>query len=185
MFGVLAGLLLFTILPIAVIIGAVSATMRARRADLDEDEGIGSVRRLFIYALALIGVTFAAVGISMITEGTLDALVGDVLLLERREGLAVALAFTVVGTPAWLLFMLLAQRSVASHAVERRSQARRLYFALARTIAVSVAAWGAIDSRWSWVSSPSPAGRGDASSRGRRSGSSTSASRAASPRRAS
>lgn len=148
MFGVLAGLLLFTILPIAVIIGAVSATMRARRADLDEpeDEGIGSVRRLFIYALALIGATFAAVGISMIIGGTLDALVGDVLLLERREGLAVALAFTVVGTPAWLLFMLLAQRSVASHAVERRSQARRLYFALARTIAVSVAAWGAIDS---------------------------------------
>ena len=37
-----------------------------------------------------------------------------------RRGLAVALAFTVVGTPALLLFMLLAQRSVRTHAVEAK-----------------------------------------------------------------
>lgn len=139
-------ILVFSVLPIAVVVGTVSAVIAARRADEagGDAEGIGSVRRLFIYALALIGVIFAAVGVSMIIGGALDAAIGDTLLLDRRQGLAVALAFTVVGTPAWLLFMMLAQRSVQTHPVERRAAIRRLYFVLARSIALSVATWNGV-----------------------------------------
>ncbi|MGE3855868.1 MAG: DUF5671 domain-containing protein [Dehalococcoidia bacterium] len=139
-------LLVFTVLPLAVIVGTVSAVIAARRAGEDEgeDDGIGGVRRLFIYALALTGVIFAAIGVSMIIGGALDAAIGDTLFLDRRQGLAIALAFTVVGTPAWLLFMLLAQRSVQAHPVERRAAMRRLYFGLARSIALSVAAWNTV-----------------------------------------
>lgn len=148
MIEAIASLLVFSILPLAIIVGAVSAVIAARRAgEADgepEDEGIGSVRRQFIYLLALVGVTFAAIGVSMIIGGALDAVVGDTLLLDRQRGLAVALAFTVVGTPAWLLFMLLAQRSVQTHTVERRAATRRFYFAVTRSIALSVATWNIV-----------------------------------------
>ena len=144
----IVAILVFSIIPIAVIGGAVAAVIAARRtADQDGapvDDGIGSVRRQFIYLLALVGVTFAAIGVSMIIGGALDALRGDVLLLDRRQGLAVALAFTVVGTPAWLLFMLLAQRSVRDHPVERRALTRRFYFAVARSVALAVVTWNLV-----------------------------------------
>ncbi|MFA7249556.1 MAG: DUF5671 domain-containing protein [Dehalococcoidia bacterium] len=149
MIEVIGAILVFTVLPLALIAGVAAAIVSARhqseRDDPTIDEGIGSVRRLFIYALALVGVIFAAIGVAMIIGGALDAITGGALLLERRQGLAIALAFTVVGTPAWLLFMLLAQRSVQAHEVERRSQARRLYFAVARSVALSVLAWNAIE----------------------------------------
>ena len=111
---------------------------------MPDDPGIGSVRRLFIYALALVGAIFAAIGLAMIVSGAIDAVTAGTLLNEQRRGLAVALAFTVVGAPAWLLFMRLAQRSVAAHEVERRSQARRLYFAVARTVGLALVAWNAV-----------------------------------------
>ena len=149
MIEMIAALLVFTVLPIAIIAGTIAAVSAARReaerGDAPSDEGIGSVRRLFIYVLALVGVVFAAIGVAMIISGALDAFVGDTLLLDRRQGLAVALAFTIVGTPAWLLFMLLAQRSVHAHEVERRSQARRLYFGVTRSVALAIVAWDAVE----------------------------------------
>lgn len=145
----IASLLIFSILPVAIIAGTIAAVSAARReAERDNatlDDGIGSVRRLFIYVLALVGVVFAAIGVAMIISGALDAIVGDTLLLDRRQGLALALAFTLVGTPAWLLFMLLAQRSVRAHEVERRSQARRLYFGVTRSVALAIVAWNAVE----------------------------------------
>ena len=144
--GITFGLILF-VLPLAVIVGIASALVAAREADHDDpptDEGIGSVRRLFIYVLAFAGLAFTAIGVSMIIGGAIDAVTGNALLLDRRQAFAVALAFTVVGTPAWLLFMLLAQRSIRAHEVERRSQARRLYFGVARSVALAVVTWNAI-----------------------------------------
>lgn len=148
----LAGSLMFGLLPIVIVAAIVFALVNARRGaaiedDLGEavlDDGIGTVRRLFIYALALVGLIFAAVGVSMVIAGALDAITGRVLFAERRQGLAVALAFSVVGGPAWLLFAWLAQRSVHDHDVERRSQVRRLYLGLARGVAVAVVAANAI-----------------------------------------
>ncbi|MEI6136674.1 MAG: DUF5671 domain-containing protein [Chloroflexota bacterium] len=129
------------------IVGGIVAVVR-RGGSLDDepsgDPGIGTVRRVFIYGLALIGVIFAATGVSMIISGALDAMLGNILIQDRRQALATALAFTIVGTPAWLLFMLLAQRSIQAHAVERRSQARRLYFALLRSIGLAIVASNAI-----------------------------------------
>ena len=141
-------LMIIGLLPLAVIAGVVAAVVAARReAERDEppaDEGIGSVRRLFIYLLALVGVVLAAIGVAMIIGGAIDAANGQALILDRRRSLAVALAFAVVGTPAWLLFMLLAQRSVHAHEVERRSQARRLYLGVTRSVVLAVVTWNAI-----------------------------------------
>ncbi|MBM4410591.1 MAG: hypothetical protein FJ037_04575 [Chloroflexi bacterium] len=148
----LVGSLVFGLLPLAILFAIVSAFVEARRqAALEDatgeasgDSGIGTVRRLFIYTLALVGLIFAAIGVAMVIAGALDAITGRVLVAERQQGLAVALAFSVVGAPAWLFFVWLAQRSVRDHDVECRSQVRRLYLGLARGVAVAVVAANAI-----------------------------------------
>src|SRR5688572_7361783 len=130
---------LFTLAPLVLIGLLVAGLIAIRRQEMLEDEpeepGIGTPRRIFLYGLTLIGLIFAAVGLSMLLGGALDAVLGDTVIAERRRSLSVALAFTVVGTPAWLLFLFLAQRTIADHPVEARSQARRLYLGFARGIA--------------------------------------------------
>jgi hypothetical protein len=143
------GLLLtlgFGVLPIAVIVGAVAVASTARRHPEPEatDPGIGTVRRLFTYGLALVGLNLAAVGVALLIGGALEAMFEEVVIAERSRQLSVALALTLVGTPAWIVFAFLAQRSLAAHAVEDRSHARRLYFALARGIALSIVTVNAI-----------------------------------------
>ena len=133
--------LLFLAIPIALIAGVVAAVMAVRRRDDDGDEaepGIGTVRRLFYYGIAFLALVFIGVGLAMLIGGVLDAAFGDLLIEASDTQLAIALAFTVVGAPAWLIFALLAQRSVQQHEVERRSQARRLYLSLARGLALSI-----------------------------------------------
>ena len=138
--GIVFGLL-FLLAPIALIGGVVAAVMVVRRRDADEDEaepGIGTVRRLFYYGIAFLALIFVGVGLAMLIGGVLDGAFGDLVIQSSDTQLAIALAFTVVGTPAWLIFALLAQRSVQQHDAERRSQARRLYFTLARGVALSI-----------------------------------------------
>ncbi|MCA9846959.1 MAG: hypothetical protein KC472_03205, partial [Dehalococcoidia bacterium] len=64
---VIFGPLLSLTVPIAVIVGIVLLIRRVRDADEHEDdEGIGTVRRVFIYGLALVSLIFAGVGVSML-----------------------------------------------------------------------------------------------------------------------
>ena len=134
MFQTFAYVLIFIVMPVAIIGGYIAALSAAKREaeheDPTADEGIGSARRMFIYVLALVGIIFAAVGVAMIISGAIDAVIGDTLLLEQRRGLAVALSFTVVGAPAWLLFMLLAQRSIQN----RRLQSCAIRHGLVRVL---------------------------------------------------
>jgi hypothetical protein len=138
--------LLFGFVPIAIIAGVIAVISTARRYgdERDLDPGIGTVRRLFVYVLALTGLIFGAVGVSLLVTGVLEALFEDVVIAERSQQLSIALAFTLVGAPAWLVFAYIAQRSVTQHAVEVRSQARRLYFSLVRGIALAIIAANAI-----------------------------------------
>ena len=141
--------LFFSLLPIAIIAAVVGLIVLARRESVDdgevEDAGIGTVWRLFIYGLSLVALAFVTSGIAMLVGGALDAAFGDTLIAERHSDLAVALSFTVVGAPAWLLLALAAQRSIAAHAVERRSHARRSYLSLARGIALSIIVINAVE----------------------------------------
>ena len=144
-FALLSGLL-----PLAIIGGVIVAIVASRRDhdrgdEADDGPGIGTVRRLFLYGLALVALSFAASGVAMLIGGALNAAFGDLVISERNSELAVALSFTVVGGPAWLLLAFAAQRSLAADAVERRSRARRLYFALARGIALSIVVVNAIE----------------------------------------
>lgn len=136
--------------PIVILIAVIAAIATSRRSrdeaadDADDEPGIGTVRRLFLYGLALVALSFAASGVAMLIGGALDSAFGTLVVADRNRGLAIALSFTVVGGPAWLLLAFAAQRSLAAHAVELRSRARRLYFAIARGIALSIVVANAI-----------------------------------------
>lgn len=130
--------ILFGTLPFVIVAGVVAAVVAARRESegVPQDPGIGTVRRLFVYVLALVGLSFATTGIALLITGALEVAFENMILADESESLATALAFTLVGTPAWFVFAFLAQRALRDHAVEARSHARRLYFVLARAIAL-------------------------------------------------
>ncbi|MGE3961019.1 MAG: DUF5671 domain-containing protein [Dehalococcoidia bacterium] len=162
--GIILGPLLSLAVPIAVIVGIVLLVRRARADDEGEDdEGIGTVRRAFIYGLAFVSVVFAGIGVSMLLGGVFEAVAGERVIADSDTDLAMALSFTVVGVPAWVIFAALAQRSVTRHAVESRAQLRWLYLASARGVALTIVliqgagalpwAFGAGDfegSAWGW-----------------------------------
>ena len=131
--------ILYVASPFLLIAAVVAAITAARRHDADEPEqepGIGTVRRLFLYGFGLAGLALAASGASALLGGALDVLGGDTIIAENRRELAFGLSLTIVGAPAWAIFWLLAQRSLRDHAVEQRSLARRSYFGLVRAIAL-------------------------------------------------
>ncbi|MSQ61963.1 MAG: hypothetical protein EXR43_05230 [Dehalococcoidia bacterium] len=137
------------LLPIA-LIAAIVAALRSRRANApqggrDLDSGIGTVRRLFLYGITMVSLAFAAVGFSLLLGGALDALSGEKVIEGNQTELAVALSFTIVGTPVWLFFAWLAQRAVAAHPVERRSEARRLAIDIIRGAALVVIVLNAVE----------------------------------------
>ncbi len=126
------------LLLIALVIIAVVVTRRGGEEDPEQEPGIGTARRVFLYALASLSLIFAAVGLSLLITGVADAAFADRVLSSTSGQIAVALAFTVVGAPAWLIFAWLAQRSVAEHPVERRSVARRLHINFARALSLVI-----------------------------------------------
>jgi hypothetical protein len=158
--------LVFTVAPLAAV-GALLAVIVANRRAADEpgrDPGGASVRRVFTYAVAFVALMFAVTGFGMLVGGALEAATGGEIIARRDSELAVALAFTVVGLPAWLLLAVAAQHAARTQPFEQASLARRLYFNGARAVAitgVAVAATGALDalvahgdidaSDWGWL----------------------------------
>ena len=141
-------LLTSLMLPVAVIAGVVFLVRRSRGDHEEQDEvddGIGSVRRAFLYGLAFVSLIFAGSGVAMLLGGIFEALSGDRVIADSDTQLAMALAFTVVGAPAWLTFAALAQRSLTQHAVEARSGLRWTYFGAARAVALLIALVRGVD----------------------------------------
>ncbi len=137
----------FIILPLLLIGGVIYALVVALRRGTDDEDvapGIGTLRRLFIYGLALVGLVIGAQGLAMLIGGALDALAGDTVIRESDTQLALGLALTIVGTPAWVIFWLAGERSLRRHPVEQRSLARRSYSALVRAVALLFVVFNAV-----------------------------------------
>lgn len=137
----LAAAVLFSLLAPVALVGAVLVGLsRLRQSDPEPDEpGIGTVRRVFLYVLAFVSLGLASAGLALLVAGVLDALFGGRVIAESDTDLATALSLTVVGLPAFLIFLLVAQRSLQRHPVEARSLARWTYLGLVRVVALSVA----------------------------------------------
>lgn len=135
--------LLSSFFPLLLIGGIVAAIVAAqRRGDdaLDEgDEGIGTVRRVFVYGLGLAALGTGGTGVSLLLGGLFDAVLGDTVIAQSDDELAIGLSLSIVGGVAWLLLWRYAVGSVREHeAAERRSLARHAYFALAQGIALVI-----------------------------------------------
>lgn len=132
------------LLPLLLVIGVVIAVLVARGgSDGDSattaDDGHGTLRRVFVYSLVLLGAVLTASGLSGILRVGLESFGGSTLVSETDRGLALGLSLTVVGLPVWLLAWRTAQRDVGASPTERRSFGRRLYLAAVRAISLGVA----------------------------------------------
>lgn len=118
-----------SLLPLVIIAGVIAGIVAlARRGGApDDDPGIGTVRRLYIYGLSLAGLVTAAIGATLLVSAVLGALFGPRVISGENTTLAMGLALTIVGTPVWLLFWSMAQRSVRRNAVEIRAASRKVY----------------------------------------------------------
>ena len=115
------------LVPVIVVIVVVYAVLGWRRRDGDPDPGIGTVRRLYFYAVSFVALMMAAFGVSLVLEQILEALLGPDVISRSAAVLAKGLAFTIVGVPLWVLHWRLVQRYVKDIPVERRSVIRKLY----------------------------------------------------------
>lgn len=140
-------IMLTVVLTVASVI-AIIVTAARDRSPAAADPGIGTVRRLFLYLLAAAGLVTAANGASWLVQAAFGVLT-PLADLSRATTVALGIALTTVGTPTWLVFWLLAQRSVRDHPVEVRYLMRKLYLyglmtgaAIATLVAaVRVLAW--------------------------------------------
>lgn len=148
---------------VAALVALIGVTGRAADEPGETADGT-SIRRLFVYVLAFVAFIFAVVGIALLLGGALEAATGGAAIAGRDTELAIALAFTVVGLPAWLALAFAAQHALATHPLDRRSIARRLYLDAARAVALTgiainaAAALGALVARgdlasdnWGWL----------------------------------
>jgi hypothetical protein len=122
------------LLAILLLVGLVAGIVMLvrHRGEAGEDPGIGTVRRLYLYGLAFAGLLAAGIGGVLLLKTALDALFGPRAIAVGNTPLALGLALTVVGTPVWLLFWSLAQRSLSRQVgtVEARAVSRQVYLYL-------------------------------------------------------
>lgn len=120
-----------------------------------DDDGGSALRRVFVYAVALLGAVLTASGMSSMLRVLLESLTGTPLVLTDGRGLALGLSLTIVGSPVWVLAWLAAERAVERDTAERTALPRRLHLAAIRTVALAVAVPAAIDAG-EWLAAAGP-----------------------------
>ena len=133
-----------SLIPIAIIAGIIAAIVALvrRRREEEAEPGIGTLRRLFFYGLSLAGLIPAGIGVVLLLSAVLNTLFGPQVIAGGETALPLGLALTLVGTPVWLIFWRITQRSVQRFPVETRAASRKIYiyFILAGSaITVSIA----------------------------------------------
>ncbi|MDO9446095.1 MAG: DUF5671 domain-containing protein [Dehalococcoidia bacterium] len=144
-FGILSSFL-FLLVPAAVV-AVLIALATARRQEVDADDPSAGVvaRRLFVYGIGFVALIFAMVGVALLVAGALDNVFGEQVVDPRGTQLAIALAFTTVGAPAWAVMVLFSHRAMRRDPAERRSQARRWYLAAVRAVTIPIAMFNAVE----------------------------------------
>jgi len=110
--------ILFFLVPLLVLVGIVAVIVASARHGVPEaDQGIGTVRRIFVYVLSLAGLATSGIGMVLLVRFLLDSVFGRAALAVEQSTLALGIALTVVGTPVWLgssctIFLLMAMARI-------------------------------------------------------------------------
>ena len=130
---------------VAAIVYAIVRLVRRRPATGRDDPGMGTVRRLYFYVVALIALVVAVNGLAQIGRFVLDSLFGGDVVSGSRTGLAIGISLSVVGLAVWGIHWRLIQRSVAAMPVEARAVVRKLYVYVVLGIAAGFLLWSSGD----------------------------------------
>ena len=137
----------FLIIPIillAAVVAAVYVISARRQRGIGGDPGIGTVRRLYFYAVAFVALMMAANGVVQIVRYILESLFGGQVVHASQTQLAVGLALTIVGLPLWLAHWVIVQRHVRSLPVERGSVLRKLYVYVVLGVALGLVMFSSV-----------------------------------------
>ena len=108
-----------------------------------------TVRRLIVYTLLFVLVTITAIGLAGLLERLLD--VGTRLVVDETAGLALSLAFALIGGPLAAVLWWVVWRRLADES-ERSSLAWGLYLAVMYTVSLIVSATALLGTAASLVS---------------------------------
>ena len=119
------------VIPLLVIVGGlvygVTVATRKRRGFVEEDPGVGTVRRLYFYVVSFIALMVGANGLALAAAYVIEVLFGGDVLDPSRTVLATGLAMAIVGMPLWALHWRIVLRLVRELPVETRSPIRKCY----------------------------------------------------------
>ena len=118
---------LFLIAVIGAIVYAIVQRRRGRDSLEPVDPGIGTVRKLYFYAVSFVALMVAANGLVQIERYVLEGIFGGDVLSPSRSGLAIGISLALVGLPIWGFHWRLVLRYVRELPVETRSIVRKLY----------------------------------------------------------
>lgn len=131
------------LLPVIVLAVVLVVTLNRKRFSTG-DASTGSLRQLFFYLFAFAALLVAVNGISILVTYIVDSLRGGQFVEPDESQLALGLALTLVGGPAWLFAWVRIQKSVATDPEQSRFFVRGLYLYVIAAIAISFFAAGLI-----------------------------------------
>ena len=116
----------------------------ARRRPRELDPGIGTMRRLYFYAVIFVTLMMAANGVMLTATDLLERLFGEAVVASSPIRLASGLALVIVGLPLCAFHWRAVQRHVADLPVERRSILRKLFIYVTLGVAVGLLTSGLV-----------------------------------------
>ncbi|MSQ12497.1 MAG: hypothetical protein EXR48_07440 [Dehalococcoidia bacterium] len=128
------------VIVLVIVVAAVyrAAQWQKHRPSFEEEPGIGTARRLYLYVVALAALMAGANGLVQIGRFVLDDLFGSPAISQSTTQLAIGLALAIVGLPLWAWHWRMAARALQEHPSEAGALLRKLYVYAVLGIAVGL-----------------------------------------------